>query len=141
MPKSTKQRTQYTVNSKAASYLREKGYVPHKTEWWNPYARQYVDMFGFADFIGLPLKDKTRPLAVQATTKHNMSNRLTKIGNNPLAILWLKFGDIVVLGLDDDGDMVERFVTADDIEYEVKTESESKAEQTTQQPITNHKEE
>lgn len=66
---------------RALAELRKRGYTAAVVEHWNPHAGIRQDLFGFIDVIGL--KDG-ETLAVQATTRSNISSRVQKIGDAPL---------------------------------------------------------
>ncbi len=58
--------------------LREEGWTVAIVEHWNQYARIRVDLFGFIDIIALR---KNETLAVQATSRGNVSSRVQKIAS------------------------------------------------------------
>jgi hypothetical protein len=50
-------------------------------EHWNPFARVRQDLFGFIDILAI--SDDGEVLAIQCTSKSNMSARIKKIESNP----------------------------------------------------------
>ncbi len=70
--------------------LEERGYTYWKTEYWNHFAKKRKDLLGFADAIGL--KAGHPIIAVQTTSRGNISARKAKILAEPLAFLWLCTG-------------------------------------------------
>lgn len=56
--------------------LREAGYTAAVVEHWNPHARIRQDLFGFVDILAI--RDG-ETLAVQATSRSNVSSRVRKI--------------------------------------------------------------
>jgi hypothetical protein len=61
---------------RSLALLREAGMLAAVVERWNPHARLRQDLFGCIDIIAL---DNGRTVAVQTTTRSNMSSRVTKI--------------------------------------------------------------
>lgn len=61
--------------------LRDEGWTAEVVERWNPHARVRHDLFGFVDVLALR-GDET--LAIQATSAHNVTARVTKIADSPL---------------------------------------------------------
>ena len=59
--------------------LRDEGYTVWITEHWNSFSRTRQDMYGYCDIIAVR---KNETLAVQTTTKSNMSARIHKIADN-----------------------------------------------------------
>lgn len=65
--------------SRSLETLRNAGYLVAVVEHWNPYARIRQDLFGIIDLLAI------RPgetLAVQTTSKGNMSARAAKIAES-----------------------------------------------------------
>ena len=62
-----------------------------RTEWWNPYGKRAVDLWGFVDILVLDPKGN-RLLAVQATASGNQQARIAKILDNPRALAFLQCG-------------------------------------------------
>jgi hypothetical protein len=60
-------------------HLEAQGYTVAITEHWNSFARIRQDLFGFIDILALR-GDET--LAVQTTSKSNISSRVKKIADN-----------------------------------------------------------
>jgi hypothetical protein len=66
--------------------LREQGYLCENVEKYNYFTKRKNDLFGFIDVVAIS-KDET--LAVQVTSKSNMSSRIKKISesdNYPLVM-------------------------------------------------------
>lgn len=59
--------------------LKDEGYLVAVVERWNPHAKIRQDLFGFIDVLAVKA-DET--LAVQTTTKANMSARIRKISES-----------------------------------------------------------
>lgn len=70
------------LNPHTRKRLIEQGYVPVLTEHYDMRTRRKHDLFGFCDFLGLGERDV---LAVQVTSKANMSARIKKIASDELA--------------------------------------------------------
>ena len=61
--------------------LRSDGYnTVHVCEYWNAFARRRIDLFNFIDVLAI--SDDGQVLAVQCTSKSNVSSRINKIANN-----------------------------------------------------------
>lgn len=69
-----------TPTTLSLASLREAGYVAAVVEHWNPHARIRQDLFGFIDIIAIKPGET---LAVQTTSRGNMSSRLRKIADHP----------------------------------------------------------
>jgi hypothetical protein len=67
--------------------LRERYPLVEVVEHWNPWARIRKDLFGWADLLCV-YNDKV--VAVQVTSKSNMSARRNKITEAQSAALWLE---------------------------------------------------
>ena len=66
--------------------------LPHQVvEYWNPYARKRIDLWGVGDI--LVLDGKPGSLIIQATTQTHIGERKEKILTNPLVPLWMKAGN------------------------------------------------
>lgn len=61
---------------KTLKWMRENGYFATVVERWNSFAGLRQDLFGIVDVVGLR---KGETLAVQATSKSNVSARVRKI--------------------------------------------------------------
>lgn len=60
--------------------LRDAGYTAAIVEHWNPHVRIRQDLFGFIDIVALRHGET---LAVQTTSRDNLSARLRKIADHP----------------------------------------------------------
>ncbi len=60
---------------KTLAWMRKNGYFATVVERWNSFAGLRQDLYGVIDVIGLK---KGETLAVQATSKSNMSSRVAK---------------------------------------------------------------
>lgn len=56
--------------------MREKGYLVSNVEKYNSFTKRKSDLFGFVDLVAIC---KNETLAVQVTSKSNMSSRIRKI--------------------------------------------------------------
>ena len=66
--------------------------LPHQVvEYWNPYARKRIDLWGIADL--LVLDGKPGSLAIQTTSGSAISARKEKIMASPFMPLWMKAGN------------------------------------------------
>ena len=69
--------------------LREEGYTVAITEHFNPWAKIRQDLFGFIDIVciksGVP-----GVLAIQTTTRENVTKRIAKIRLIPAHKIWLE---------------------------------------------------
>ena len=61
---------------RSLAQLRERGYQCHIVEYWNAFSRKRVDLFGIFDILGV---GNGETIAVQTTSRGNISSRLTKI--------------------------------------------------------------
>jgi len=61
--------------------LEEEGWIPQVVEQWIPYAKKRRDLFGFIDVLGIH-KDSGDVIAIQATTRSHVSDRVKKIENS-----------------------------------------------------------
>jgi hypothetical protein len=59
--------------------LRKEGWLCQVVERWNPHSRTRKDLFGFIDILAVRGKET---LAVQATSRSNISARVSKIANH-----------------------------------------------------------
>lgn len=80
-------------DTRTRTELESRGYTYWKTEYWNHYARKRKDLIGCLDAIGL--KPGSPILGVQTTSRGNVSSRLVKIKDQPLARLWLETGNSI----------------------------------------------
>ena len=102
MPKRSKP---VSLTPKSKTYLESQGYLVGRTEHWNSFANIRQDLFGFIDLLAI--KD-TGPIgkivAVQVTSRGNISSRVRKIKLSPHYTVLVKAGVIVVVhGWDKDG--------------------------------------
>jgi len=76
------------------AHLRKLGYIAAVAERWNPHARIRQDLLGFIDVIALRA-DKPGVLAIQCTSRSNLSSRRAKVVSLPTAKEWLAAGNRV----------------------------------------------
>lgn len=74
-----------TPTQRSLKMLRDDGYFVAVVEKWNPHVRIRQDLFGFADLIAFKDNDV---LLVQTTSGSNVAARISKINENPIALLW-----------------------------------------------------
>jgi hypothetical protein len=74
--------------------LRSEGFIAHISEYWNPFAKRRIDLFGFIDIVALK---ENRIVGVQCTTAENRAARRTKILGLETAIEWRKAGGEIAL--------------------------------------------
>jgi hypothetical protein len=74
---------------RSKQYLKDQGYAVCITEHWNPFAHIRQDAFGFIDMIAL---GEQQILAIQTTSRNNVSARMNKILGLAEARLWLQAG-------------------------------------------------
>jgi len=60
-------------------HLRKLGYRAAVVEHWNPHAKIRQDLFGIIDVLAV---GRNETVAVQSTTKHNVSARVHKIADS-----------------------------------------------------------
>jgi hypothetical protein len=70
-------------------YLRAQGYTVAVVEHWNPFAQKRQDLFNFIDLLALKPGEI---VAIQTTTRPNLSARHQKIQAEPFARAWLAAG-------------------------------------------------
>jgi hypothetical protein len=58
--------------------LKDDGYTVAIVEKWNPFAEIRQDLYGFIDILALH-PEESQPLAIQCTTRGNVSARVKKI--------------------------------------------------------------
>jgi len=63
---------------RSLKHLRDNGYLCEGVEKWNSFTRTRKDLFGFIDIIAIKANET---LAVQTTSKSNMSARVNKIAD------------------------------------------------------------
>ena len=68
-----------TPTARSLKFLREEGYLPAVVESFNSFTKQRKDLFNFIDIVALR-KDET--LAIQATSRSNISSRVKKIAES-----------------------------------------------------------
>ena len=75
-----------TPTQRSLKILRERGWTVWRVEHWNAFAKIRQDLFGFGDILAI---NKDTVLIVQTTSGSNVSARMKKIQENPIAKLWL----------------------------------------------------
>jgi hypothetical protein len=83
---------------RSLKHLREEGYCVAVVEKWNPHARIRQDLFNVFDLLALPGEGAghaMHPLAVQVTSRSNMSARIDKIVAQPEAQVWHQCGGLI----------------------------------------------
>lgn len=60
--------------------LRADGWLAAVVEKWNPHSKTRLDLFGFVDILAIRGEET---LAVQATSRSNISSRVQKITDHP----------------------------------------------------------
>tara|TARA_B100000949_G_scaffold67649_1_gene60101 strand:- start:2017 stop:2325 length:309 start_codon:yes stop_codon:yes gene_type:complete len=68
-----------TPTARSLKFLREEGYLPAVVESFNSFTKQRKDLFGFIDILAIK-QDET--LAIQATSRSNISSRVKKIAES-----------------------------------------------------------
>ena len=76
--------------SRSLAYLRERGYVAEKVEYYNPFSKRRVDLFGCIDIVAVKAGEAI--LGVQATTVANQAARKAKALSLPGLQAWLGAG-------------------------------------------------
>lgn len=76
--------------------LRAEGYSVAVTEHWNQYAMRRVDLFNFIDLVAIK-EGENGVLAVQTTSKANITARIKKIKEIPESAIWLSCGNKIVV--------------------------------------------
>ena len=79
-PKKAKKKS---PTARSLEYLRKQGYTVAVVEKWNPVTKIKNDLFGFIDVIAIR---KNETLAVQATSRDNVSHRIDKITHDEKVI-------------------------------------------------------
>lgn len=89
-----------------AKKLREDGVVYDIAEYWQAHAKIRKDLFGFADVVAL----NGGIVAIQCTTRKNMSMRRNKILASAKAAAWMcSGGQIEIWGWDQPGGKGKRY--------------------------------
>lgn len=65
--------------SRSIKYLSDLGYLVERVEIWNCFSRTRSDLWGFADLLAVK---RDEVLAVQVTSRGNVSHRVAKIADN-----------------------------------------------------------
>jgi hypothetical protein len=66
-----------SINVKTRDLLKERGFTAvHKVESFNSFTKRYSDLFGIWDFLAV---GNGETIAVQVTSKSNVSSRIKKI--------------------------------------------------------------
>lgn len=78
-----------TPTQRSLAQARARGMICEVVERWNPHARVRNDLFGFIDILCL---DSGSVVAIQTTSRSNMSARIRKIEESPLLPEVLKAG-------------------------------------------------
>lgn len=89
-----KKRKRYPYTAKTIRYLQEQGYEVGKVEAFNPFARKRIDLFGIIDLVAI---GGPRILGVQSCGQ-NFAEHDRTILASPYTKLWLKGGDLVLIG-------------------------------------------
>lgn len=76
-------------------YMKKNGYVIDKAESYNAYSRRKKDLFGFIDYVAIH-PEKKELLAIQTTSKSNLSTRVKKAEGLDAYWHWLATGNKVV---------------------------------------------
>ena len=96
--------------------LSKMGYIPWKTEYYNPWGRVYKDLYGFIDIIAIS-PDRRETIGVQTTSYSNIWKRKEKILKNEFSKPWLLTGHrILIHGWKDNRNFKEVEVTLKDFE-------------------------
>jgi len=69
-----------SLNQRTITLLEERGYVCDTVESYNAFTRRKKDLFGLFDILAI---GKGETIAIQLTSKSNMSARIKKISNSP----------------------------------------------------------
>lgn len=76
-------------------HLEDRGYVVDKAESYNAHTKRKKDLFKFIDFVAIhPIKGEL--IAIQTTSKSNLSARIKKAENLKAYWHWLASGNDVV---------------------------------------------
>jgi len=68
-------------NARVLKSLRDQGYFAEVTERWDSFSRRKHDLFGFIDILAV---GHGETLAIQVTSRDNMSSRRTKMRASPI---------------------------------------------------------
>lgn len=96
--KTKPKRSSTSPTQRSLKHLRNQGYTVAVVEKWNAHARIRQDLFNVFDLLALPDKESghaMHPLAVQVTSRTNMSARIDKIIAQPEAEMWHRCGGLV----------------------------------------------
>lgn len=77
---------------KALKLLRAHGWHAEIVEHWNSFARVRQDLMGFADVLAFNPRVGCPTLAVQVTAESGVASRVTKILDEPRALVVLRCG-------------------------------------------------
>lgn len=75
--------------ARTLAFLRESGATCQKVEYWNPFGRNRVDLFGCIDIVAI---DQRQIIGIQATSADNLSHRWVKACAEPRLRNWLEAG-------------------------------------------------
>ena len=79
MQKSSEKKKPANLNQQTRKRLEEDGYLVENVEKYNTFSRRKNDLWGFIDFLAIK---RDTILAVQVTSKDNMSSRRKKIAEH-----------------------------------------------------------
>ena len=83
-----------TLTQRTTKLLRERGYIVATVEYYNSFTRRKHDLFGCIDLLAI---GNGETLAVQVTSKSNMSARIRKIEDNEALPEMLRSGWRVIV--------------------------------------------
>jgi hypothetical protein len=81
-----------TPTARTLEYLRRSHYLPDVVERWLPRINRRRDFLGFADILAVRPGDPG-VLAIQATTRGHVSDRLARARSRPELVTWLRSGN------------------------------------------------
>lgn len=83
-----------TPTQRSISLLKGQGYLVSIVERWNPFAKIRQDLYGCIDLLAI---GNGETLAIQVTSKSNMSARIKKIQDNEALPVMLSSGWRVIV--------------------------------------------
>ena len=76
--------------------MRDRGYTCQVVEYWNPFARRRIDLFGCIDVVCLS-EAHNGVLGIQTTSRANHSARRHKIAESEDMRLWVACGNTLLI--------------------------------------------
>ena len=94
MPEKKKKKSPCPADRLTRDYLKDLGYTVDKAESYNAFIKRKKDLFGFIDYVAVH-PGKKELLAIQTTSRPNLSTRIKKAESIDAFWHWLATGNPV----------------------------------------------